>query len=343
MRGGPAEAVYGPMLIGLVFNILLYGTMLAQVYIYFTHFKHDRFWMKALSCPVISPISATNGGIAPGDIPYIQRANWYLAADPVTTGLVGLIVQLFYAWRIHVLIHSWLLVAVVALISLAGGVGATYITYNVAVTPDYSQWGSWDAVDAVWLGCAAASDILITVSLVWYLRHKQRTIFNDSNQTIDRIIRMTMQTGLLTSVIAIINLFVFIFDSTGTHLILNTPLCKLYSNSLLSSLNARGGWKFGSTDGQTCTQGSAIHIQSSSGIRSFAENTAGFISRITANSFSNDPATLRPPEVFVQVESHEMCDNMVPFKAAKIASTTNNDNETDHEVDVSSVKNRSLP
>lgn len=28
---------------------------------------------------------------------------------------------------------------------------------------------------------------------------------------------------------------------------LNFPLCKLYSNSLISSLNSRGGWKYGTS------------------------------------------------------------------------------------------------
>ena len=31
----------------------------------------------------------------------------------------------------------------------------------------------------------------------------------------------------------------------------NFPLCKLYSNSLMSSLNARQGWKFGSAYGES--------------------------------------------------------------------------------------------
>jgi hypothetical protein len=98
MKGGPAEAVYdslcclfpfalltinvivnrsyGPMLIGLLFNILLYGTMLVQVYIYFTTYKkcvirgmplassgaendnRDRTWLKALVGPAASVLVA---------------------------------------------------------------------------------------------------------------------------------------------------------------------------------------------------------------------------------------------------------------------------------------------
>ncbi|KAF9439919.1 hypothetical protein P691DRAFT_804680, partial [Macrolepiota fuliginosa MF-IS2] len=65
-----------------------------------------------------------------------------------------------------------------------------------------------------------------------------RTGFKGSDMIVDRIIRITMQTGLLTSITAIINIVLFV------HLLVNLPLCKLYSNSLFSTLNARGSWKF---------------------------------------------------------------------------------------------------
>jgi hypothetical protein len=41
------------MLIGLVFNILLYGTMLAQVYIYFTTYKKFVILRMPLSITVL--------------------------------------------------------------------------------------------------------------------------------------------------------------------------------------------------------------------------------------------------------------------------------------------------
>ena len=35
----PAELAHGPMLIGLVFNVLLYGIMITQLYLYVTTYK----------------------------------------------------------------------------------------------------------------------------------------------------------------------------------------------------------------------------------------------------------------------------------------------------------------
>ncbi|KAK0469178.1 uncharacterized protein EV420DRAFT_1492886 [Desarmillaria tabescens] len=38
---GPAEVAHGPMFIGFMFNVLLYGIMITQVYLYFTAYKQQ--------------------------------------------------------------------------------------------------------------------------------------------------------------------------------------------------------------------------------------------------------------------------------------------------------------
>ncbi|KAF9440055.1 hypothetical protein P691DRAFT_768363 [Macrolepiota fuliginosa MF-IS2] len=48
MRGAPAEAVLGPALIGTLLNVFLFGTLAVQAYIYFTTYKKDPKWTKAL-------------------------------------------------------------------------------------------------------------------------------------------------------------------------------------------------------------------------------------------------------------------------------------------------------
>jgi len=89
-------------------------------------------------------------------------------------------------------------------------------------------------------------DIIITTILVLYLR-KHKSGFQASDLMVDRIIRLTVQTCFITSVVAILDVSFFLADPTGTHLMFNFPLCKLYSNSLMSSLNSRRGWKYGNT------------------------------------------------------------------------------------------------
>ncbi|KAJ7505205.1 hypothetical protein B0H11DRAFT_408755 [Mycena galericulata] len=73
---------------------------------------------------------------------------------------------------------------------------------------------------------------------------------------VDRIITMTVHTGVLTSVCAILDLILYLVDPTGLHLAFNFPLCKLYTNSLISSLNCRSGWGYGPEDGGSGGTGS---------------------------------------------------------------------------------------
>ncbi|OBZ68907.1 hypothetical protein A0H81_11140 [Grifola frondosa] len=46
----PAAITYGPIFIGVMFNILLYGIMITQTFLYFTAYKRDKLWMKLFVC-----------------------------------------------------------------------------------------------------------------------------------------------------------------------------------------------------------------------------------------------------------------------------------------------------
>ncbi|KAI3608232.1 hypothetical protein WG66_006496 [Moniliophthora roreri] len=54
---------------------------------------------------------------------------------------------------------------------------------------------------------------------------------------------VTIQTGLITNICVMVDLLSYLLSPSGTHFIFNCVLPKLYTNSLLSSLNSRGGWK----------------------------------------------------------------------------------------------------
>jgi len=101
-----------------------------------------------------------------------------------------------------------------------------------------------------WLAASAATDIIITASLVHSLLRK-RTGYAASDDIINRIIRLSVQTGLITAVSATMDMALFLLLKGKTwNFIWDLALSKLYSNTLLSTLNARGGWKATSTAGQ---------------------------------------------------------------------------------------------
>ncbi|KAK7025467.1 hypothetical protein VNI00_015995 [Paramarasmius palmivorus] len=106
----------------------------------------------------------------------------------------------------------------------------------------------------VWLIATAIADITITFCLVWFLRSKKGGI-KQSNEVIDRIIRLTMETGALTSIFAIMDLVCYLTMGkiNGAHITFQVILSKLYINSLLSTLNSRTRPDGASTGGNTKT------------------------------------------------------------------------------------------
>ena len=95
--------------------------------------------------------------------------------------------------------------------------------------------------------------------------HRSTTVLGLWLITYRRLGAVTVQTGLITALCAIINLILFLIfvrpipssfnlsflntllsshQPTGLHLIFNLPLSKLYTNSLMSSLNSRSGWQY---------------------------------------------------------------------------------------------------
>ncbi|KAJ7852974.1 hypothetical protein B0H13DRAFT_2359262 [Mycena leptocephala] len=171
---------------------------------------------------------------APDDLAYLAKANWVFATDPAMTGIIGAMVQLFYAWRIHTLTGNLWIVALICICALTNacegslqhlavveniGSWRTSSAAAIAFVPQFSHFQEFQVTVICWLMSAAVGDVIITATLV------------------------TIQTGMITSVCSVIDLGLFLGDSSGMHLLFNLPLAKLYSNSLMSSLNARGGWR----------------------------------------------------------------------------------------------------
>ncbi|CAA7266019.1 unnamed protein product [Cyclocybe aegerita] len=108
---------------------------------------------------------------------------------------------------------------------------------------------------------------------------------------------VTIQTGLLTMIVASLDLLFFLIDPTGTHLLFNFSLSKLYSNSLMSSLNSRRGWGIAGTAG---TQSGGYGAQSE-------PNAAQRHVHISSMKKPNEMIDVEGG-VFVHVESHELRD-----------------------------------
>jgi len=290
-----AKIAHGPILIGTFINVALYGISVAQTYIYLQTYKKDRLWMKLVVGLVF--IADTLNAVFDVEYTYnslvnhyddpaaIQKANWVFATDPAMTSIIGTIVQLFFAWRVKVLTGSYITVGALVVGSIISCLGGIATSIAIGIVPMWLDFQRFKIPVIIWLTVSALVDSTITVIMVWHLRKHKRG-FKSSDDILDKLIRLTVQTGLITSVWAIVDLAVYLSIPTGIHLIFNFPLSKLYSNSLLSSLNSRAGWKY----------------QSSSEVTS---ESNGGTSRRPADIVTFGSVPIRP-EVYIDVESHEM-------------------------------------
>ncbi|KZP33407.1 hypothetical protein FIBSPDRAFT_1035990 [Athelia psychrophila] len=296
MAKNAAEIGLGPMLIGTMLDILLYGITIAQVHTYFTTFPKDRKWFK---CFVLFLLVANTLNVLFdvvyiyqslvvhfGDVSYFHKANWVFATDPAMTGIIASSVQLFFSWRIKVISGNTLTAAFVGLGSFIGLLGSIGTSIAVGIVPEFTEFVKFEVIVIIWLVSAVLTDVCIAFTLSYHLQ-RRKTNFATTDDVVNRIIRLTIQTGAIVAVWATIDLIVYLVDNTGIHFIFNFPLSKLYTITLMSSLNSRRGWKFG------------ISEESSSGNAVGTRGTSNAVDILSANGRQ---------EIFVQVERHEMND-----------------------------------
>ncbi|KAJ7266229.1 hypothetical protein C8J57DRAFT_1469976 [Mycena rebaudengoi] len=91
-----------------------------------------------------------------------------------------------------------------------------------------------------WLVSAFVSDIIIAAYLTWYLR-KRRSGFNKGTEhLLNKIIAITLANGALTSAFALLEISFFLGQpDTGVNVGFSWILAKLYTNSVMASLNLR--------------------------------------------------------------------------------------------------------
>ncbi|TFK36158.1 hypothetical protein BDQ12DRAFT_687365 [Crucibulum laeve] len=246
------DLLYVLMLIGAFLNAILYGVLVVQIFIYFQTYKKDSPWIKCFIFFLLIAETLNTGfdiGMMyePLILKYATPAAttffpFMLAADPIMTVIISTPIQMFIAWRIRIISRAnWLavVICIFALISLGGGV---WLTYTVTVIRRFARKPElhWPAL--TWLAASAIADVIITVSLTVSLS-KRKTGFSGTDDAINKIIRLTVQTGLITAIFAILDVVCFlVLPHTTMNFVWDFALSKLYTNALISTLNARAGW-----------------------------------------------------------------------------------------------------
>ncbi|KAM5536367.1 hypothetical protein V8D89_009965 [Ganoderma adspersum] len=242
----------GPAFMGALTSWMIFGISIVQLYIYHISFPNDPRWMQALVYWVfILDIFLTVVAAAMGW--HILCAGWGRTTNLVQPGwtfsAIGAgdgIMQIFYAWRIWML-RRWIIIpGFIVLIALAQLGSTISIAAGIANLQDIAELLPFFPRTTIWLGGGALADMLIAISMVYLLTmaKKNTRILNGGERAINRLIRLSVETGCLTAASAIIELGFFLgptTKNTNLHLFFALILGKIYSNMMMTSLNSRSG------------------------------------------------------------------------------------------------------
>jgi len=253
--------------------MILFGVLIAQQLTYFQTNRKDPLWMRALVWGVFivetantafdmyimyQPLILNYGGI-PNNLPTL------FVTQPLCVILVGFPIQLFFIWRIRTLTQNNIIPGVILLFSFVAFGGGVWTTVMVPIVAKFSNIPMLYRSAEVWLISSGATDICIAVSLAIALRSK-KTGFAPTDTVVDKIIRMTVQTGLVTALFSILDVVCFLtLKGKTVNFIWNIPLSKLYSNCLLSTLNARSHFNHHMSGPSVVSSGRQANVMLSSG------------------------------------------------------------------------------
>ncbi|KAJ7269809.1 hypothetical protein C8J57DRAFT_1323564 [Mycena rebaudengoi] len=232
------ELSHGPSFVGIIVGCM----SLTRIYIHCLTLSSDRLWTKCyvglllltdtvgtvLAVYWLYNLTMTNFLMTLTMGNHFQAygdANW----NPGIVGITGALCQLFYAWRIHVLTKQPMLTVVIVTVSLVGAIAAVGVSGTIGVVKLFSRFHArgMTIFGTIWLVSALASGYNHLMHLTWYLGRLH-------------FVSSTWLIGIFCSAFALVELCFFLGQpDTGVHVGFSWILGKLYTNSVMASLNLR--------------------------------------------------------------------------------------------------------
>ncbi|KAJ7235605.1 hypothetical protein B0H12DRAFT_136175 [Mycena haematopus] len=263
------QTVLGPFYFGVILGTFLYGILVLQTITYYQSYKRDKVWLRLLILYLFVVETCSTGmSIAMIYQPLIGQFGTdkpmslfpsLLPSQPILEAAVFVPVQFFYAWRISVIMRNYFAPVLICLTSIASAVGAVWTGIIVHQVREYREKPKVNNTALVWSVCAAGADVMITASLIWSLRHR-KTGVRRTDDAINTIVRNAVQTGGVTVAFTVLDVVLFVALSNSTlNFVFDFGVPKLYSNALISTLNARSGGTAGQHAPNVLFSGVSIH------------------------------------------------------------------------------------
>ncbi|KAJ7919624.1 hypothetical protein B0H13DRAFT_1988436 [Mycena leptocephala] len=241
-----------PLFIGTVLNWGLLGALAVQVYLYALAFRKDRPINKLVVTFIfIAEILQTFGdtrntietfGAGWGDLDSLDLVRWAWFSVPILGSTIACVGQIFFAWRISIIGNTWYIPALIAAITAVQWGGGIWTGVDIIRAGRFSRLQSdqfWPPI--AWLAATALSDLIIVAATLYYIIKARDPEFKlyTTNIALSRIIKVSVETGVLCAVFAIVDLTLFLKFGGNVHLAVCIWLSKVYSNSIMVILNSR--------------------------------------------------------------------------------------------------------
>ncbi|KAF9002231.1 hypothetical protein BDZ89DRAFT_1169849 [Hymenopellis radicata] len=245
----------------------LFSTLSVQTYIYYDGAATDRLLTKSLVYAVyvmeciqtgfVSYDAFTIFAFGFGDLQSLTAVHFHWLTIPIMSAFVSCISQLFYAYRIFLLSgrrkFAPSIIGFVSLTSAAAAISTGVLAHKAGDASKLSTLGPSLSI-GFWCGGAALCDILIASFMTHYLA-KHDTGFRHTQRLISKLIRVTVETGTLTAVGALLDLILFFaFPFQEVYMSVALWLPKLYANAMIMVINARLKIVYSNGDGHVTTR-----------------------------------------------------------------------------------------
>ncbi|KAF9510099.1 hypothetical protein BS47DRAFT_99750 [Hydnum rufescens UP504] len=244
------QNVFGGGLTGVVLTSAIFGVITTQSFAYYRSFPQDPLYIKSviaflwllqgfqLGCLVKALYTYLLWNY--GHSEFLALAIWEGSVYQTTTVVAATTVQLFFAYRVHTLSPTrWIgfVIQALILIHFGFGVASSARAYILGTLFGIAVEEKW--LIATWLGSEVVTDLALAASMTILLR-KQRTGFKRTDNALNKLVIYTINTGTITSVVAVIVLVTFVV--AGFHFIVlsfGIPLGGIYTVTMLANLHSR--------------------------------------------------------------------------------------------------------
>ncbi|KAF7768111.1 hypothetical protein Agabi119p4_7354 [Agaricus bisporus var. burnettii] len=245
------ESTLGVLLIGVFINTYLYGVVSYQYAKYSVTFKKDPHWVKLMvfvlflmdtvhSASIIYmvwtfAVKSFEGG------PASTNAYWPYPFTVLVMVCTACIVQGFFTYRIWKLTSQHTVACALAVLIVGAFVLGVTVAVRAWKLKPHTSIGPFNSLLAAWLVMEVVVDASIAGILIYKLS-MSKTGHKNSDSVLNRLIRMSVQTGFCTGVFAVLCLiFFFVMPRTQYFAMFGIPISRVYTITFMDALLGRSG------------------------------------------------------------------------------------------------------